>query len=99
MEKVGEEVGPEPDKIIQTTLDYPTRNVEMVKFCDVMIAMPGGVGTLTEVIHAVNDYNKKVVVFDGGETAEIIKQIPKLREKVFLTDNIKEAFDYLSKKD
>ena len=96
-EAIGEELGPIPDEIINTEMDYPSRNVELVKYCDAVIAPPGALGTLSEVIHAVNDYGKKVVILDVGPLAEMIEHIPELREKVFLTDNIKEMFDYLEK--
>ena len=98
MEKVGEEIGPEPDEIIETNLDYPQRNIELVKSCEGAIIFPGSLGTLTETIHAAIDYSKKVVVFDKGNVAEWVKMIPKLRKRIFLTDSIKEALDYLEKK-
>jgi uncharacterized protein (TIGR00725 family) len=60
MEKVGEELGPKPDKLIETNVDYPERNIIMVRECDALIALHGGLGTLTEIIHAIKDYNKKV---------------------------------------
>ena len=94
-EAVGEEIGPLPDKVIETGMDYPSRNVELVKYCDAVIALPGALGTLSEVIHAVNDYGKKVVVLNLGQLAEMIENIPELREKVFMSDNIKEMFEYL----
>ncbi|KKT71661.1 MAG: hypothetical protein UW68_C0059G0003 [Candidatus Collierbacteria bacterium GW2011_GWB1_44_6] len=95
MEKVGEEKGPEPDKIVETNVDYPERNIIMVKNCEGIIALHGGLGTLTEIIHAVKDYNKKVSVIDKGELASLIKLIPELKEKVFLTSNVKEALNNL----
>jgi len=97
-EAFGEDIGPTPDEIIDTGMDYPSRNVELVKYCDAVIAMPGTLGTLTEVIHAINDYGKKVAVLNIGPLAEMIEHIPELREKCFLTDNIKEMFKFLEKK-
>ncbi len=97
-EAVGEELGPEPDEIIETNMDYPSRNVELVKYCDAIIALPGSLGSLTEVIHAINDYGKSVVVLSIGPLADMIKHIPGVKEKVFLTENIKEMVDYLEKK-
>jgi len=98
-EAVGEKIGPLPDEAIDTGMDYPSRNVELVKFCDCIIALPGNLGTLTEVIHAVNDYGKKVAVLDTGPLAEMIQHIPSVREKVFLTDNVEEMFGFLEKND
>jgi len=91
MEKVGEQIGPKPDKLIETNLDYPERNVVMVRECDGAIAIHGGLGTLTEIIHAVKDYNKKVSVIDVGELAQWIRAIPDLKQKVLLTKDVKEA--------
>ena len=98
MEKVGENKGPKPDEEIDTNVDYPIRNVILAKECDGVIALHGGLGTLTEIIHAIKDYNKKVAVIDKGDTAHWAKMIPELRKKVLLTLDIKEAIDYLEKK-
>jgi hypothetical protein len=95
MEKVGEELGPKPDKLIETNLDYPERNIVMVRECDALIALHGGLGTLTEIIHAVKDYNKKVSVIDFGDLAKWIKAIPELHKKVFLTEDTKKAVEHL----
>jgi uncharacterized protein (TIGR00725 family) len=98
MKAVGEEVGPTPDEFIQKDeWDYPMKNVELVRACDVMIALPGGLGSLSEIIHAVKDYGKKVAVLDLGPLAEMVKQIPELREGCFLSDNIDEIFEFLEK--
>lgn len=98
MREVGEEIGPKPDKIVKTNLDYPVRNALMVKNCDGMIVFPGGLGTLTEIIHAVKDYNKKVSVINKGDLAKWVKLISKLRNKVLLTTNIKKAVKNLTSK-
>lgn len=95
MEKVGELLGPKPDKLIETNLDYPERNVVMVRECDAVIALHGGLGTLSEIIHAVKDYDKKVSVIDFGELSQWIKSIPELHKKVLLTSNIKQAIEHL----
>ena len=95
MEKVGENIGPKPDEIIDTGRDYPERNIELVRKCDAVIALHGGLGTLTEIIHAVYDYNKKVSVIDKGDLIDWIKAIPKLRDKLFITSDIKKAIEHL----
>lgn len=97
MEKVGEKIGPKPDEIIETNVDYPERNIIMVKSCDAVIALHGGLGTLTEIIHAAKDYNKKVSVIDKGWLPAIIRQIPELSEKVFLTLDVNKAIGHLEK--
>lgn len=97
MEKVGEKIGPKPDVTIQTGLDYPGKNIELVKGSDAVIALNGGLGTLTEIIHAIKDYDRKVSVIDVGELSEWIKNISELRDSVMLTSDIGEAVDYLEK--
>lgn len=95
MREVGEEIGPKPDKIINTNLDYPSRNAFMVKNCDAMIVFHGGLGTLAEITHAVKDYNKKVSVINKGDLAKWVKVIPQLKSKVLLTNDIKKALKNL----
>ena len=34
----------------------------MVRKCDAVVALHGGLGTLTEIIHATKDYNKKFLL-------------------------------------
>ena len=97
MREVGEEIGPKPDKIVKTNLDYPIRNALMVKNCDGIVVFHGGLGSLTEIIHAVKDYNKKVSVIDKGDLAKWIKLIPQLKNNVFITVNIKKALRNLEK--
>jgi len=98
MKKVGEDIGPEPDELVETNLDYPERNIIMVRECDGVIALNGGLGTLTEIIHAVKDYDKKVSVIDLGEISLWIKAIPELHKNVLLTLNINKALEYLISK-
>jgi hypothetical protein len=97
MKKVGEEKGPKPDKVIETNVDYPERNLIMIRNCDAIIALHGGLGTLAEIINAVKDYHKKVSVIDRGELVDWIKSISQLKEKVFITNDIKKAIDYLER--
>lgn len=94
MERVGEERGLEPDRPVMTGLDYPQRNVLMVKNCDAVIALSGALGTLTEIIHAVNDYGKKVAVIDRGEIAAWVKSIPALKSGVFLAEGPEAALNH-----
>ena len=91
MRRVGEKIGPKPDKIVKTNLDYPMRDALIVKNCDGIIALQGGLGSLTEIIHAVKDYNKKVSVISKSDLAKWIKVIPQLKNNVLLTADIKKA--------
>jgi hypothetical protein len=97
MKKVGEEKGPKPDKVIETNVDYPERNLIMIRDCDAIIALHGGLGTIAEMIHATKDYGKKIALIDTKELAEWAKAIPPLKEKVFITKDIKKAIEYLEK--
>ncbi|MEA3248535.1 MAG: hypothetical protein U9Q73_02405 [Nanoarchaeota archaeon] len=97
MEKVGEKIGPEPDTIIKTELEYPERDVKLVKESDAVLAINGGLGTLTEMVHAIKDYGKKVSVIDVGELSEWVRGISELRDLVMLTSDVGEAIDYLEK--
>ena len=94
--EVGEELGPQPDEIIETNVDYPTRNVMMVRDIDAIIALNGGLGTLTEVIHGANDYNKRAAVIDRGELGQWIKNISDLERRVFLTSDPAAAVRYVT---
>jgi hypothetical protein len=97
MKEVGEEKGPKPDKEIETNVDYPERNLIMIRDCDAIIALHGGLGTIAEMIHATKDYGKKIALIDTKELAEWAKAIPPLRDKVFITKDIKKAIEYLEK--
>ncbi len=95
MRRVGEKIGPKPDKIVKTNLDYPMRDALIVKNCDGIIALQGGLGSLTEIIHAAKDYNKKVSVISKSDLAKWVKAIPILKSKVFITADIKKAIKNL----
>jgi len=98
MKKVGEEKGPMPDKLIETKVDYPERNLIMMRDCDAIIALHGGLGAIAEIIHATKDYHMKVSVIDKGELAEWVRAIKPLKEKVFITNDIKKAIKHLGVK-
>ena len=62
--KVGEKRKVKAHQIIKTGEDYPTRNNIMVRGCDLMIVFSGRLGVLGEILNAVNDYDKKVIIFE-----------------------------------
>jgi len=97
MKKVGEIPYLKHDKIIYTNLDYPKRNIKMVKDCDGLIVLTGGLGTLTEIIHAIKDYNKKVAVLNYDKIAKWCKSTFEIKKRVLLTKNINQAINYLKK--
>lgn len=99
MKKVGEKIGPHPDTTIETGLEYSERNIRLVRESDAVIALNGGLGTMTEIIHAIKDYNKKVSVIDVGELSEWIRKISELKDSVMLTSNVEKAIDYLERID
>jgi hypothetical protein len=97
MKEVGEERGPKPDEVVETNVDYPERNLIMIRNCDTIMALHGGLGTLSEMIAAVKDYHKKVSVIDKGEFVDWVRAIKPLKEKVFITLDIKKAIEHLEK--
>ena len=62
--KVGEKRKAKACQIIKTGEDYPIRNNIMVRSCDLMIVFSGRLGVLGEILNAVNDYDKKVIIFE-----------------------------------
>lgn len=98
MKKVGEEKGPKPDEFVNTDVDYPERNLIMIRNADAIVALHGGLGTIAEMIHATKDYGKKIALIDTKELAEWAKAIPPLKEKLFITKDVKKAIEYLEKK-
>ena len=97
MKKVGENPGPKPDEAIDTNVDYPERNLIMIRNCDAILALHGGLGTLSEMIAAIKDYGKKVSIIDKGEFVTWVRFIKPLKEKVFITLDIKKAIEHLEK--
>ena len=94
MKKVGDTIGPKPDEIIETNLDYPGRNLVMLKECDGVIALNGSLGALTELINAIIDYKKRVAVFDSGKLSIWINSIHQLKKKLLLTRDMEEVVNY-----
>ena len=75
---VGEKRKVKAYQTIKTDEDYPIRNNIMVRSCDLMIAFAGRLGVLGEILNAVNDYDKKVIVFEKDfENIECLKKILK----------------------
>ena len=66
-----------------------------VKACDAVLALPGELGTLTEIINAVVDYRKKVSILGESRLASLVRGIDDLDRKVNFSKNAKEALDYL----
>lgn len=83
-------------EIIETGLDYPSRNIMQVRESDAMIAIGGGVGTLQEVTYAAYDFDKPVAVLESaGDVVSAIKQLSRIRDQVFFGSNAKELVDYI----
>jgi predicted Rossmann-fold nucleotide-binding protein len=100
MEKVGEKALIEPDKKIFTNQDYPTRNLLQIKKSDAVIGVTGGLGTLTELIAAVKDYDLPASFYSGS--SEIIDGFldinPDFARKVMTGKNIALLIDSLEGK-
>jgi len=93
-ESVGEPLGYPGDTTIETKEDYPIRNAIMVRECDAVIALKpgtGGLGTLGEIINAVNDYKKPVVVYDIEPFATGLRGIQDLVVKIAFCNDANEA--------
>jgi uncharacterized protein (TIGR00725 family) len=94
VEAVGEKPGSCVDETIETDLDYPMRNAYMIRENDAFIAMNGRLGTLGELIHAINDYAKPAVVIDVGDMVQALRN-PLFHEKVLITTDAKAAVAYI----
>lgn len=99
MKAAGEEPGQKPDRTVWTGLDYPERNIKMIKSCDAVLALPGGLGTLTEIINAAKDYGKRVCVADAGELPKIVGHIAALKGRLLITNDFAKALDYLESRE
>jgi predicted Rossmann-fold nucleotide-binding protein len=69
MERVGEEVGPGYDEIVQTDFDYPMRNLYQIKASHALFILTGGDGTLEEALAALADYNIPVAAVKSSGVA------------------------------
>ncbi|HSU72457.1 MAG TPA: hypothetical protein VLJ21_01250 [Candidatus Binatia bacterium] len=98
MDRVGEKPGPKPDKVIRLKADYPERNVILVRNSQALIALNGGLGTLSEIIHAAKDYGHPAVVIDYGKLADYVRAIHDFKGKVHIAKTAKDAVDYIEKK-
>lgn len=98
MKRVGEKMEFGADIVVKTGLDYPSRNVIQVKDADALIAITGGAGTTTEIIHAALDFQKPVAILDNsGPMAEAIKCLPSVKNEVFFAKDEVELVDYVKK--
>ena len=97
MKKISEEIGPKPDKIINTHKDYLGRNLIMAKKTELAIVLTGNIGALEEILFNIKDYHHPVIVINNYPIANIVKSIPGLTEKVAIIDNIDDLNKILSK--
>lgn len=87
------------DRVIETELDYAQRNLLQVKEADAVISMGGSSGVLTEVIAAVMDYEKPVVMFDDeSESARCVKILSKIYPHVYFSSDLEKLVDFISHK-
>jgi uncharacterized protein (TIGR00725 family) len=103
MAKVGEDVGTGADRIVETSLDYPMRNIYQVRASDALILLTGGDGTLEEAVVALSDYKIPVAGFRGSGAAIkalelLLPLFPAWAELLKVGDDISELLDHLSKK-
>lgn len=96
MKRVGEKMELGADVVVKTGLDYPSRNVAQVRDADALIAITGGAGTTTEIIHAALDFQKPVAILDkSGPMTDAIKSLPSVKNEVFFAKNEEELVDYI----
>lgn len=98
MDIVGEKHGPKPDKVVRLRGDYPERNVVMIRKSNAIIALNGGLGTLTEIIHAAKDYGHPAVVIDYGKLAGYVRAIHDFGDKVHIAATAKDAVHFIERK-
>ncbi len=72
MKKVGEKTLIIPDSSIYTFEDYPIRNIMQVRESEAVIGLTGGLGTLTEIISAVEDYNLPTAFYKNSSNKRLI---------------------------
>jgi len=90
MREVGEELGPKPDKIIKTNVDYPERNLIMARDSKLAIALTGNLGTLEEIIFNAKDYHHPVIVVEGFPIAKMVKALPDLKKRVIFIKDVQD---------
>jgi len=96
MKRVGEEMGEGADLVIQTGSDYPTRNLTQIKVADALAVLGGADATVSEIINAVLDYKKPVVVLDKtGPVAAIVRMLPKTGNKIYLAKSVRSMVEFL----
>ncbi len=93
-ERVGEKLI-QADEYVNTSLDYPQRNALLVSKADAIIAMNGRLGTLTELIHATNDYEIPAILLATSEIKEWVLATTPLKEKVVMVNTPQEAITIL----
>ncbi len=95
MKVVGEEIGPRPDKIIQTKLDYPGRNLLLAQNTELAIVLSGGLGTLEEIIFNAKDYRHPVIVIANSPIAKMVKALPDLKKYVKIAKDFSSFEKYI----
>jgi uncharacterized protein (TIGR00725 family) len=103
MEKVRETVGDGADRIVETNLDYPMRNIYQIRAADGLILLTGGDGALEEALVALADYKIPVAGLVGSGSAikalELLKPLfPDWGELLRLGNSLAELLDHLAEK-
>lgn len=101
MEKVGEEVGFGADRIVETDLDYPMRNIYQIRASDALFIVTGGDGTLEEGVIALADYGIPVAALRGSGPAvqalELLLPLFPVWEKLLkIGESVPDLLDHLA---
>jgi predicted Rossmann-fold nucleotide-binding protein len=101
MERVGEAIERTADETVETTFDYPMRNVFQVSESAGLFVITGGDGTLEEILPALIDYNLPVaVVADSGNAARAVSLLanalfPEWKKLLNISDDVTSLFSWL----
>jgi len=97
MEAYGDKVDTKATELIYTDLDYPRRNIMMVENSQRVLAITGGLGTLTECIHGIYDFHVPLAVYEPSDIAKTLHSIPECENKFTSYKSQQELENWLRK--
>lgn len=90
MDLVGETIESGADEVVETSFDYPTRNVFQISRSAGLIVLTGSGGALEEILPALIDYKIPVGAYPGSGQAidaleKLLEVFPEWRPSVLLS--------------